>query len=43
MEGHPLHGHSFGVVGTVTALVDLWVDIRGLPEHMRLALEPPDM
>ena len=40
MEGHPLHGHSFGVVGTVLPLVDLWVDIRGLPEHMRLALKP---
>ena len=33
MEGHPLHGRSFGAVGTVTPLVDLWVDIRGLPEH----------
>ena len=40
MEGHPLHGHSFGAVGTVTPLVDLWVDIRGLPEHLRLALKP---
>ncbi len=39
MEGHP-HGHAFGVVGTITPLVDLWVDIRGLPEHMRLALKP---
>ena len=40
MEGHPLHGRSFGAVGTVTPLVDLWVDIRGLPEHLRLALKP---
>ena len=23
MEGHPLHGATFGVVGTVTPLVDL--------------------
>jgi hypothetical protein len=30
-------------VGTVTPLVDLWVDIRGLPEHLRLALKPPGM
>ena len=43
MEGHPLHGRSFGAVGTVTPLVDLWVDIRGLPELMRLALKPPGM
>ena len=43
MEGRPLHGHSFGVVGTITPLVDLWVDIRGLPEHLRLALKPPGM
>ena len=43
MEGHPLQGHTFGVVGTVTPLVDLWVDIRGLPEHMRLALKPGGM
>ncbi len=42
MEGHPLHGHTFGVVGTITPLVDLWVDIRGLPEHMRLVLKPPE-
>ena len=33
-------GTSFGVVGTVLPLVDLWVDIRGLPEHMHLALKP---
>jgi len=43
MEGHPLHGRSFGVVGSVTPLVDLWVDSRGLPEHMRLALKPHGM
>ena len=40
MEGHPLHGRGFGAVGTVTPLVDLWVDIRGLPDHLRLALKP---
>ncbi len=40
MEGHPLHGHTFGVVDSVTPLVDLWVDIRGLPDHLRLVLMP---
>jgi hypothetical protein len=40
MEGPPLHGHRFGSVGTVTPLVDLWVDIRGLPDYLRLALKP---
>jgi hypothetical protein len=24
MPAHPLHGRNFGVVGTVTSLVDLW-------------------
>ena len=23
LEGHPLHGHTFGVVGTITPLVDI--------------------
>ncbi len=35
MEGHPLDGHSFGVAGTVTPLIDLWLDERRLPGHMR--------
>ena len=35
MPEHPLHGMSFGVVGTVTALVDLWADAGRLPSHMR--------
>ncbi len=37
MGGHPLHGHTFGAVGTlaVTPLVDLWVEERRLPDHMR--------
>jgi hypothetical protein len=33
MEGHPLHGHTFGVVGTITPLVDLWVEEGRLPGH----------
>ncbi len=32
---HPLHGSTFGVVGTVTLLVDLWVEERRLPGYMR--------
>ena len=35
MEGHRLHGHSFGVAGTITPLVDLSVEERRLPGHMR--------
>jgi hypothetical protein len=35
MKGHPLDGHTFGVVGTITPLVDLWVEERRLPDHMR--------
>ncbi len=37
MEGHPLNGWTFGVVGTVTPLVDLWVEERRLPDHYRAA------
>ena len=33
---HPLHGTTFGVVGTITPLVDLWVDERRLPKYMRV-------
>ena len=35
MPGHPLDGWSFGVVGTVTPLVDLWVEERRLPAYFR--------
>ncbi|WP_043367493.1 hypothetical protein [Belnapia sp. F-4-1] len=35
MPEHPLHSHSFGVAGTITPLVDLWVDERRLPRYMR--------
>ena len=35
LEGHPLHGSSFGVVGTITPLIDLWLDEGRLPSHMR--------
>ncbi len=37
MEGHPFHGATFGAVGTVTLLVDLWIKGRLLPGHMHAA------
>ena len=40
MEGHPLHGATFGVAGTVTPLVDLWVEERRLPNYMRVVPKP---
>ncbi|MBL6081863.1 hypothetical protein JMJ56_28155, partial [Belnapia sp. T18] len=36
MPGHPLDGHGFGVAGTITPLVDLWVEEKRLPSYMRL-------
>lgn len=39
MPDHPLHGRSFGVVGTITPLVDLWLNERRLPRHLRVV--PP--
>ena len=39
MEGHPLHGATFGAAGTATPLVDLWVEEGRLPGYMRAA--PP--
>ena len=35
MPEHPLHGRNFGVVGTVTSLVDLWADTGRRPRYMR--------
>ena len=35
MPDHPLHGRNFGVAGTITSLIDLWVEGRQLPGHMR--------
>ena len=36
MEGHPLHGMTFGAPGTVTKLIDFWAEEGRLPDHMRL-------
>ena len=35
MEGHPLDGSTFGVPGTTTPLVDLWIREQRLPDYMR--------
>ncbi len=35
MEGHPSHGFTFGVAGTVAPLVDLRREDGRLPAHMR--------
>ena len=40
MEDHPLHGWTFGVVGTATPLVDLWVEERRFLSYMRAAPKP---
>ena len=40
MPAHPLHGSPSGVVGTVTPLIDLWLDERRLPVHMRAVPKP---
>ena len=40
MEGHPFHGATFGTVGTVRLLVDLWIKGRLLPGHMRTIPKP---
>jgi hypothetical protein len=41
MPEHPLHGRNFGVVGTVTTLVDLWADNGQLPSYMRQGRRGP--
>ena len=35
MAGHPLNGVTFGVPGTITHLVDAWLDDGRLPLHLR--------
>jgi hypothetical protein len=35
LDGHPLSDTTFGVVGTITPLVDLWLEEGRLPNHMR--------
>ncbi len=40
MPGHPLDGMTFGVPGTITPLVDLWIKEGRLPDHMRAVPKP---
>ncbi len=40
MSDHPLNGSTFGVPGTLTKLVDLWVEERRLPSYMRAVPKP---
>ena len=35
LVGHPLSGNYFGLPGTMTPLLDLWVEKRQLPGYMR--------
>jgi len=35
MRDHPLNGATFGVVGTITSLVDRWLDEGRLPRYIR--------
>lgn len=35
MAGYPLSGSSFGAPGTITPLVDLWIEKQQLPGYMR--------
>ena len=39
MEGHPLHGHTFGAAGTVAGLIDWWMQ-EDLAERMPAMPEP---
>ncbi len=41
MPGHPLDGSTFGVPGTITPLVDLWIREQRLPDYMRPAAPRP--
>jgi hypothetical protein len=35
MEGQPLNGTTMGVPGTLTPLIDPWLDEKRLPAHLR--------
>ncbi len=36
MDGRPLHGRGFSALGTITPLVEPWLDEGRLPSYMRL-------
>jgi hypothetical protein len=33
LQGHPLHGTTFGALSAIMPLVGLWVEERRLPDH----------
>ena len=35
MPGHAMNGTTFGVPGTITPLIDIWLDEGQLPRHLR--------
>ena len=35
MAGQPINDHSFGALGTIAPLVDLWIEKQQLPSCMR--------
>ncbi len=37
---HPLHGKTFGALGTIVPLIDLWTEERRLPGYMRAVPKP---
>jgi hypothetical protein len=36
LEGHPFSGQTFGTMGTITPLVDQWVEGKRLPDYMKV-------
>jgi hypothetical protein len=40
MDDHPLNGHTFGAEGTVTGMVDRWLDEGRLPDHPHAVPKP---
>ncbi len=42
LEDHPPNGNTFGVVGTITPLIDIWLDHRRLADHIRALSKPAE-
>lgn len=40
LAGHPLNGATFGVPGTITPLLDSWLDEGQLPRQLRTSRTP---
>ena len=37
LDGHPLTGRTFGVAGTITPSLDLWLDEGWLSDYMQVS------